>query len=386
LGSSKKEQQEAMAKNKQKDTCLACNKAFTKSDASIQCAICALWVHHKPCSLVSDDGFKFLSEQVQATGSAYWACRSCMSYSQSFTRKVKEVEKKLEEVQKGLQDNTKGLERVDKNVEELRKEVGEVKNQTRMDTSKFLTAEEYREREARRSNIVMHRVKESAAETATERREADMSECSVIFREAGVANEAKEIKTCRRIGERGEVPRPLIVVMKKEAAKNAILEAAKNLRNTPHSDVSIVPDLTPQQRQEEVDLGGEAERRNREELSEDDRQKNLSWQVVGQRGAKRLIKTFTRQQQEWQQRGAGRPARGRGRIPTVPQPVGRRPDLNNGPAIPRLEMLPDTQNRKRGREYRPAVREKNNSATVDSGEEMEEEEEDEETTSPASKR
>jgi hypothetical protein len=71
-----------MAKNKQKDMCLACNKALTKSDASIQCVMCGLWVHHKPCSQVSDDGFKFLSEQIQATGYAYWGCRSCVSYAQ----------------------------------------------------------------------------------------------------------------------------------------------------------------------------------------------------------------------------------------------------------------------------------------------------------------
>jgi hypothetical protein len=70
-----------MAKNKQKDMCLAYNKALTKSDASIQCVMCGLWVHHKPCSQVSDDGFKFLSEQIQATGYAYWGCRSCVSYA-----------------------------------------------------------------------------------------------------------------------------------------------------------------------------------------------------------------------------------------------------------------------------------------------------------------
>jgi hypothetical protein len=169
--------------------------------------------------------------------------------------------------------------------------------------------------------------------------------------------------------------------MKKEAAKLAVLEAAKNLKNTAHSEVSIVPDLTPQQRQEEIDRGGEAERRNRDELSEDDKQKNLSWQVVGQRGAKRLIKAFTRQRPEWQQRGAGRPARGRGRPPAVPQPAGR-PAHHNGPAIPRMEMLPEPQNRKRARDYRPVVREKSIIRTTDSGEEMEE---DEETSSPANK-
>jgi hypothetical protein len=38
----------------------------------------------------------------------------------------------------------------------------------------FITAEEYREREARRANIIMHRVQEPVATTAEERRQADM--------------------------------------------------------------------------------------------------------------------------------------------------------------------------------------------------------------------
>jgi hypothetical protein len=309
---------------------------------------------------------------------SYWACRSCLSYAQSFTRKVKEVEKKLDEVQKEVKENAKEIERVDKNVGDLKKELSTVKNQSQLDTTKFITAEEYREREARRANIVMHRVREPTADTAAERREADTIECRNILSAAGVAHVGEDIRTCRRIGERGPEPRPLVVIMKSETAKLAAMEAARNLRNSQYSDISIVPDLTPQQRQEEAALGKEAERKNREELTDDDKQKNLTWQVVGQRGAKKLIKSYTRQQQ----RGMGRPwTAQRGRPPpAVPQPMGR-------PELPRTELLPPPpQTRKRGREYRVACRDgvAENRAT-DSGEE-EEEVMDEETSSPASKR
>jgi len=43
------------------------------------------------------------------------------------------------------------------------------------------------------------------------------------------------------------------------------------------------------QRKEEEELRGEAEMRNNEELTDEDRSKNLAWVVVGARGEKRLI-------------------------------------------------------------------------------------------------
>jgi hypothetical protein len=376
-----------MAKNKAKDTCLACGKTFTKSDACIQCAICRLWIHHKPCSAVSDDGFKFLSEQLQATGDAYWACRSCLAYSQGITKRVKEVERKLEEVQKEVKNNTKEIERVDQNIDELRKDMDKMKSNRAVESAAFLTAEEYREREARKLNLILHRVKESAATSAELRREADTQECMNVFEAAGVQPADRAIKTCRRIGEKGQVPRPMVVVMKGEAARSAVLEAAKNLRNTDYSEISIVPDLTPAQRSEEAGLSEEAERRNREDLSSDDIQKNLQWAVVGQRGARRLIKTAARP--TWERnargRGGGQQTRGAtrgGRIPTVPQPTGRAPTLG-------VELLPG---RKRAREWQAAGGNRQEEMlTRDASEREEEEEEeisqeDEETRSPASKR
>jgi hypothetical protein len=374
-----------MAKNKQKDTCLACNKAFTKSDASIQCVMCGLWIHHKPCSLVSDDGFKFLSEQLQATGYAYWGCRPCVSYSQAITKKVREVEKKLDEVQKDVKDNAKEIGRVDKNVEDLRKELDKVKSKQREDTGMFITAEEYREREARRANVIMHRVQEPVATTAEERRQADITECGNILQAIGLQQEKKEIKTCRRLGARGEGPRPMVVVMNQEASRTAILAATGKLRSTKYSDISIVPDLTQQQRQEEAGLTAEAERKNREELTEDDQQKNLTWQVVGQRGARKIIKARTRTEQS--QRG-GRGTRGamRGR-PVVPQPTGRPTQSRaDQPTIPGPELLPS---RKRPRDYRPAARAGDQAEAGAEGGEMEEDEateDEEETGSPAHKK
>jgi hypothetical protein len=161
--------------------------------------------------------------------------------------------------------------------------------------------------------------------------------------------------------------------MTSETARAAALRAARRLRNTRYSEVSIIPDLTQQQRQEEAGLVDEAARKNREELTEDDVQKNLVWQVVGQRGAKKLIKMRAR---IYGQRGGGsQMGRGaaRGTNPVVPQPQGRA--TLSGP-----ELLPA---RKRPRDYRPRLGKTNGT----SGEmEVEDEEDEEETRSPASKK
>ena len=72
--------------------------------------------------------------------------------------------------------------------------------------------------------------------------------------------------------------------------------------------VTIVPDMTKSQRKGELRLREEAERRNHEDLSEEDREKNLKWIVVGSRGEKRLIKGTEREEQNYRGRG-GNPDR-----------------------------------------------------------------------------
>jgi hypothetical protein len=100
--------------------------------------------------------------------------------------------------------------------------------------------------------------------------------------------------------------------------------------------VDIGPDLTKKQRQEEANMKAEAVRRNMR-MEEEDRSKNLAWQVVGPRGEKRLVKVYVDMEKERQSRarvraaprgGSTRGGRG-GRTPPVAsgannQPLGER--------------------------------------------------------------
>ena len=103
------------------------------------------------------------------------------------------------------------------------------------------------------------------------------------------------IRFCRRIGEKKENPRPMVVGFWAEGDKCLLLRNAKHLDKTIFKEVTVGPDLTKKQRAEEAEMREEADRRNREELTEDDASKNLKWTVVGDRGKKSLIKTVARE-------------------------------------------------------------------------------------------
>ena len=101
-----------------------------------------------------------------------------------------------------------------------------------------------------------------------------------------------------------ELQELLLVGFHRKEEKNELMEKSKELRNTEFKEVSIVPDLTQQQRKEEAEMVRESERRNETRTAEEVA-KNLEWMVAGRKGEKRLFKGPARQ---W-----GGEMRGRGR-------------------------------------------------------------------------
>jgi len=94
-----------------------------------------------------------------------------------------------------------------------------------------------------------------------------------------------------------------------EADKSLLLRNAKHLEKTIFKEVTVGPDLTKRQREEEAEMRVEADRRNEQDLTEDDVAKNLKWAVVGDRGKKTLIKTVAREQRREGGRGGWREGR-----------------------------------------------------------------------------
>jgi hypothetical protein len=319
------------------DECLGCGKKFAQKEAAVKCSICCLWCH-KACSGLTNDFFKCLAEQYKATKRAYWACRACGNYAETMQHKLREIQEQATEAIRIGHENSeeitklKGMvekerERADKAVTKLEKEM----------------QEEMTRREERRKNIILHGLQESTEGDGKRRMEEDKRKLDDVFIILDVNVVAEnDVEFCRRVGEKSDRPRPLIVGFFMEWSKEIVMKHAKRLLNSNMSEVTIVPDLTDKQRRAERELESEAERRNREELTEDDMAKNLTWRVVGKKGQKRLLKSYSF---GGEQGGVG--MRGRGAARPIPVRAGTsRGGLQRGGAAQVLgpQLLPPRGN------------------------------------------
>ena len=185
---------------------------------------------------------------------------------------------------------------------------------------------------------------------------------------------AKDLRFCRRIGERGDNPRPIVFGVDWESDRKHLLEKAKELRLTKYDNITIVPDLTKAQRRDEQDLREEADERNKQ-LTEEDRNRNLKWIVVGRRGEKRLIKGTEREYQPGREERAGmsytqRPSIGNWLPRTGPPPnlgarsrtahnlenrFGREPDMHEGQQERTAEVASTNNNHSMRRDSWPPL-------------------------------
>ena len=265
------------------------------------------------CQGISDELFNILVDP-EKYGGVCWNCDSCLASSARLERHLKSFEARVNQVEIATAKTTSDLKVVDSKVDNLRRDLEAFKAKSSEAEEKrddcYVTREEYREREAKKTNIILHRVSEPGPEFKLyeERKQKDIEECKKILKMLDMDREAEEeIKTCRRIGERGEEPRPMIMVLRTEEARRKALDRTRKLRNTTYEDVGIVPDLTVEQRREEQEMVEEVERRNEEDLTEEDKAKNLKWLLVGPRGAKKIIKGTQRGDQVgWRGRASGR--------------------------------------------------------------------------------
>jgi hypothetical protein len=190
---------------------------------------------------------------------------------------MREIEGKLENVEKKVDENTKEVKGLNKKVEKveeaIRKKDDKVEKAVR--EAEYRMSEELREREARRRNIILHNVGEDRNEKSSgkERQEWDRKSCYNVFGAMGVKMEEEAVRFCRRVGERKGEPRPLVCGFWEEKDRNMVLRHARKLEGTDFRNVSVCPDLTRKQREEEADMKKEADRRNEEELTEEDSSK-----------------------------------------------------------------------------------------------------------------
>jgi hypothetical protein len=190
----------------------------------------------------------------------------------------------MDMAKESVKETSKIREQMDKDKEVIGRKV---------EKSEMDVYEEMNLREEKRRNVIIHGMVEPEGADGRSRMEADRRKLDEMFTIVDVnLTVESDVEFCRRIGEKAERSRPLIVGFYSEWAKSELLRSSKRLADSNMSSVSVVPDLTEKQRKAERDMLEEAQRKNQEELTDDDRSKNLVWRVVGKKGQKRLVKVY----------------------------------------------------------------------------------------------
>ena len=309
----------ATAKKLPKFPCLRCRKAVTKNSKSVQCHQCEQWVH-ADCEQFAPEFFNILVNPAKfgAVG-VFWNCTACLASAARLERLVKSYEGKIRAVEDRVTATEGAITRQDTRMDKIEASVKDKDKEIekKMARSENYTIEEMEERELRRLNVVFHKVGECPrlAATGMDKLDWDKQSCINIFKELRLDIPMEAIKFCRRLGEKREDPRPMVVGFHLEADRSRLLRAAPRLEHSKFKEVNVGPDLTKRQREKETGMRVEADKRNKS-LSEEDKAKNLQWAVVGGRGERRLIKTTARQFSGQRGGGTGRARGGRAPVPT----------------------------------------------------------------------
>ena len=359
-------QEQTQRKKKIQNPCIYCAKSA--ASGSVQCTVCAMWCHNN-CTGLSKETLKNLAQQAKEVGFAYWACRACLAFNQKWNSQMRDVTRRQEETDRNVTENRTNIGENKRSIEQIRREAEELRRELRAQAEKLqgvedrveaTMADEFRERESRRLNLIIHGVKEAEEriKNPKERLEYDLDECSRLITAMKI-NKRINFRFCRRIGEKGSDPRPIVIGVYSEENRKDMLGGARELRFSKYEHVSIVPDLTKMQRRSEQRLREEADKRN-EQLSHEDRDKNIKWLVVGRRGEKRLIKGTER---DYSQRAPRRDGSGDRRSGRNEWRDGRRngqgrdnestdrETRRSGPSYRERDRRRSSQERYRGRRY-----------------------------------
>lgn len=190
------------------------------------------------------------------------------------TDKIREIEQKLA-----------GVENDKENGQEDNKKEG---TQVNIDDR----IQELREEDHRKKNLILYGIPEPRGASEKERKKVDMETVGKIVQEQlEVSMKEENITKCYRIGRRPENnegvrrPRPVLMGLDSDGIKTQILRAARKLKDSEYSNVSIQHDLTHTQRDDMRKKIREAKSEEERDLSGD-----FIYRVRGPPGFLRIMK------------------------------------------------------------------------------------------------
>jgi len=318
------------------DPCGVCDVNVDTAGKGIECEICKVWFHPR-CVDLTDNEYEVLCKHKMGTIHWYCASCNVKSVEllslvfglrdklqmsekemesmrketdaklsklelqyDAVKEDIKILNKKIEEgMKKCSEDSNKMVKSLQQQTrDEIKEEIEEVKTTSFADIMKEelekslgnmateiqtvktnisesrATAEEQRDKESRRNNLILYNVTESTAARAEERNKEDVSFCLRLFNiglQAGIAEE--DLLHVFRLGKRGEneddPPRPLLVQLGSYTQKNVIIESLYKLK---HADAQykktvVSHDMTKTEREDCKKLVEEAKVRAAQDVS-----------------------------------------------------------------------------------------------------------------------
>ena len=229
--------------------CVKCEGVIDDFTKAISCEFCAAWVCLHCSGLPERMYDMMLDEEVS---NVLWTCDSCVHALPT----IKKLGKTLQGV-RDEQDSCKSeIGKLNTKVEKLENSI---------DTKVQEAIEEYREREARKYNVIIHNIPESKKEDSKDRISEDMESVDSML-EDGLDVSDVTVTSAVRLGKREEGKTRLLKVgVDSVKSKRNLLQNARKLRRTEAwKKVFITPDHTPKERQVNRELREELKRRSEE--------------------------------------------------------------------------------------------------------------------------
>ena len=285
-----------------KNPCIKCqlNVKENEKQGSMSCTVCGRWQHNACSTELTKEVIKFFNDMYEREGHHCWSCNGCNSAFRELHTRIGRIETKMRDMDVQVKDNTLNNTKINDKVQLIEKDVEDLKKSGKADKQDIIAeakkawSTEQRERESKKDALLLYGLAEPdlSVKSGVERKIADETQAGKLFKAIGVKVTDDDVKFSVRLGDLTdkvvEEPRPLKISFRKLALREDIFSKARNLQTTKFKDVSIVPDLTKQQRDEDKELRDEADRLN-DQLSESD---SLNWhyRCIGKRGERIICK------------------------------------------------------------------------------------------------
>ena len=158
-------------------------------------------------------------------------------------------------------------------------------------------AEEHRDRENRRNNVILYNITESKEAKADDRNKQDATFCMQLFNSMQVGVSEEDMTRVFRLGKRPDpdnpsiAPRPIMVHFASYGIKNLVMESLYKLKNVDKKfkGINIAHDITVNERLECRNLVAEAKQKEAEDSSGE-----YLYRVRGTPGKMRIVQIKVR--------------------------------------------------------------------------------------------